>query len=477
MNRSNITDARLWRPAVRAGDAPYYRRLADALHGAIRAGTLEAGTRLPTQRALAAALGVSVGTASAAYVEAERRGLVRRHVGRGTFVASPGTRAFTPAGQLNLAVNIPPFHAAAPTIRRLLAQLIEDADSTELLGYPLFRSDGRYATATAGWISRATGVGAVAAKEVVPSQGATQGLLATMDYLFERGDRVICERVTYGGFKVVARVLGVQLVPVDQDEEGMVPDAVERAVRDQGARGIVICATHQNPTGSTASLGRREALLALARRYDLWIVEDDVYGALATPGHPPPLAALDRARTFHVSSASKSLAPGLRAGWVLPPAAHRDRIAVALNARMESLAPFGCPVLTAGAAPFGFLAFAKMCETRMADEVAGIVRSETRRRAELAQRVLGPHMQRPADGLSLHVWLPMNPSAAESLHQRLALQDIRATPPGAPMVGAPPSGLRLCLGGPERVESLEEALHVVRGELDRLAERHGSWVP
>src|SRR5690606_13312250 len=129
MDQFNFADARRWRPDVAPGEAPLYRRIADAMLCDVQRGVLAPGARLPTQRALAEALDVSVGTATAAYLEAERRGLLRRHVGRGTFVASPGTRASRPPGHANLAVNVPPFHRAAELIRRLLAQLVEDADA------------------------------------------------------------------------------------------------------------------------------------------------------------------------------------------------------------------------------------------------------------------------------------------------------------------------------------------------------------
>lgn len=447
------------------GDAPLYLRIANAVQDAVQRGALAAGARLPTQRALASSLRVSVGTATAAYLEAERRGLVRRHVGRGTFVASPGTRVARPPGHANLAVNVPPFHGAAGVIRQLLAQLIEDADASELLGYPRFRADGRFATAVASWMSRRLPIGPVQPVDVLPCQGATQGLLAVLDHLFVAGDAVACEQVTYGGFKVVARALGLELVPTAQDAEGMTPDALERAARDHGAKAALLCPTHQNPTGVVASLARRQELLAVARRHRLWIIEDDVYGALASPAAAvPPFRALDAARTFHVSSASKAIAPGFRAGWVVPPAEHREGVAGVLQARISSMAPFGCPVLTAGSAPFGFLAFTKMCETRMADDVVEMIRTEACRRAEAAHRILGSKLH-PSDASSLHVWLPMH-SGADLLYQRLVDRQIHATPPDAPMVGAAPSGLRLCLGGMERTEELEPVLHAVAEELE-----------
>ena len=328
------------------------------------------------------------------------------------------------------------------------------------------------------WIARTTTMPLLPPREVIPCQGATQGMLAIMDYLFQRGDRIACEQVTYGGFKVVARLLGLKLHPIGQDSEGLCPDSLEKACRDNQVRGLLICPTHQNPTGATTSLRRREELLAIARRYDLRIVEDDVYGPLAgKDASPPAFAVLDRARTFYVASASKSLAPGLRAGWVVPPPDHVQGVSEVLHAGLAKVAPFGCPVLTAGAAPFGFLAFAKMCETRMADEVLASVKREAAIRRDMAIRILGSYVQTPLEPTSLHLWIPTTAMRVEAIYSRLVRLDIHPTPPDAPMVNCAPTGFRLCLGGPERNQDLERALHTIRAELEISRESLTSPMP
>lgn len=478
MNRSNLADARDWKPRPKAGADPLYRRLADALADDIAQGRLDAGSRLPTQRALAAALKVSVATVNNAYLEAEQRGLIRRHVGRGTFVASRGQREHGSAGHINLALNLPPFHQAAPMIRSLLAQLIEDADAGELLGYPVFSETSRYAAAVADWTRRATTFGNLRPNELLPCQGATQGLLTVVGHLLQPGDSVVCEQITYRGFKEVARQLQLKVVAAPIDAEGMIPEALDEVAERHQAKAVLLCPTLHNPTGAIASMQRREAWVSVARKRKLWMVEDDVYGALAHHrGLPAALAALAPDLTFHVSSASKAIAPGLRAGWIVPPKAHFDALACALHARTAQVSPFGCPVLTSGAAPFGFLAFAKLCETRMADEIAQRIQRDAEVRMGVAEAALGAAMQSPASARSLHVWLPMPAARAEAMHQLLAQQQIHVTPPSSPMVDAPPAGLRICLGGPERIDDLEDALNVVAGEMARATTAPQMWRP
>ena len=111
----------------------------------------------------------------------------------------------------------------------------------------------------------------------------------------------------------VAERLGLRLHGLALDEEGVRPEALEEAARGGRARLVFLNPTAHNPTTATMSQGRREAIVAIARRHELILIEDDVYGQLPED-RPPPLAVLAPERTVHISSASKSVAPGLRLG-------------------------------------------------------------------------------------------------------------------------------------------------------------------
>jgi DNA-binding transcriptional MocR family regulator len=478
MNQINNLDARAWQPAIPVGESPLYLRVADALQSAISTQQLREGARLPTQRALAERLGIAVGTANSAYLEAERRGLIRRHVGQGTFVATNAGRGPATQGRIDLSLNQPPLQVAAPLVRKLFAGLVEDADAAQLMGYPTRREAGRYRQAAALWLVRSTALPRLQADELLPSQGATQALLAVLDSVLEPGAKVLCEAITYAGFKVAVRQLGGEPEPVAIDAEGMVPDALEERARATGARAVLVCPTLQNPTGAIASAQRRQALADVARRNQLWLIEDDVYGSLPEAGQrPAPIAALLPDRVFYVGSASKAIAPGLRAGWVIPPAAMKERVAAALSARNAFASPFGCPQMMAGSSPFGWLAFAKLCETRLADEIVTLIRREASARLDLARQLLGDRLQAPGGRQSLHVWMPLAAEQAESLHMALSRQEIHLTPPSAPMLAQPPSGLRLCLGSPDTRDALEQALSVIAGELRQLQTGGAYWQP
>jgi DNA-binding transcriptional MocR family regulator len=445
--------ARQWRPAVRAGAEPLYARLVAALERDVATGALAVGTRLPPQRDLAEQLSIGLGTVTRAYAEAERRGLLRARVGQGTFVASPApTRAAERDSPIDLANNLPPIRAVESRFLELLPQLAQDDAALDLLDYPPADGAERYRQAAAAWLTRTAGFTRVEAGDLVLCAGATQGATLALQSVAAPGDTVLCEAATFFGFKSIAERLRLKLVGVTMDDEGVDPDALERAAAETGARVVLLIPTLHNPTTRACSRARRQTLVELARRRELTIVEDDVYAAYARGTNAAPaLAALAPERCWYINSASKTLAPGLRAGWILPPREGRDTLVRTMRA------------LNASAPLFGHLVFAKLVETGEAFRLLDAVIAEARARTELARRLLGAAMARPAAPQSLHAWLPMPAEQAERV-VRVALQDnVRLTPPSSPVVGpGAPTGVRLCLGAPREREVLARALEVVR---------------
>ena len=173
----------------------------------------------------------------------------------------------------------------------------------------------------------------------VLAAGGQNAIVAAFAALFSRGDRVGCDALTYPGVKDAARLLGVQLVPVRGDADGLMSaEGVEFAARTEGIRGIYVIPCHHNPTARTMGPSACAALAAVARSEDLLVVEDGINALL---GEKParPVAALAPERTVYLSSLSKTVAPGLRTAFVRVPPAWVDRMAEALGALNVSLPP------------------------------------------------------------------------------------------------------------------------------------------
>ena len=161
--------------------------------------------------------------------------------------------------------------------------------------------------------------------------------------LINEGDRILVESPTYLGALQAWNSYGAQYITVPMDEEGMVTDALEEALR-AGPKFIYVLPNFQNPTGVTLSLERRHRLIELADRYGVPIIEDDPYGQLRYEGqHLPSVVVLDsqsrddcnltyRGNVIYLSTFSKILAPGLRLGWVIAPAEVIRKLVVAKQA-------------------------------------------------------------------------------------------------------------------------------------------------
>ncbi len=444
-----------WTPVIPEGDAPLYERLVAILRADIASGALTAGVRLPPQRDLAYRLGVGLGTVTRAYVEAEKAGLVSAHVGRGSFVNAPTAhRAFERDGPINLAQNIALSSPAGTRIAEALSRVRRRPDLLEHLAYAPPMGHEAQRRAGAAWLSRTSSYEVVDWRRLICCGGAQQGLSLALGALLRPGDVLLTEALAYHGLKSLALHSGWRVRGLAMDAEGLRPDALEEAIVATGARVLAVLPTLQNPTGRIMSRSRRDAIVAIARKHDLTIVEDDIYGAYAQDV-PPPFAMLAPERTFHVSGVSKTLAPGLRAGFVVAPAAEQfERVLDAVR------------VMTYAPPAFGGLIATQWIEDGTADTILAEVREEAAARLVMARALLGAAIETPRSDSAPHVWLPMSELEAERLAGRALRGGAEVTPPSAPVVEVGyESGVRVCLGAVPDRETLRRGLEIVAGAL------------
>ncbi|MGD9099453.1 MAG: PLP-dependent aminotransferase family protein [Anaerolineae bacterium] len=359
-------------PLDREGATPLYQQIQAHIARLIREGALPAHARLPATRRLAGDLGVNRITVGNAYAELEAAGLVYAQTGRGTFVApetphsaaSEATPQAWPLWQQALAAR--PAGRRSPAAERwrgLLARAHEPGVISFAGGVPdletfpvddfrkamraVFRRDGAAAMdygAAQGYaplreaIARFLGEQGIAAsaEEVFIASGSQQALSLVAMALLRPGDTVVVESPTYANAIQLFNWLDARLVGVPTDEEGLRVELLEHLLKHHPPRLIYVMPTFHNPTGVTLSGARRRALLALAERYGLPVVEDDYVGDLRYDGpRAPSLRALDRAgNVVHVSTFSKSLMPGPRVGFVLTRGPLLERL-IALKRRTD----------------------------------------------------------------------------------------------------------------------------------------------
>jgi DNA-binding transcriptional MocR family regulator len=316
---------------------PLYVQLAQDIQRRIRSGALPAGARLPTVRELAQQLGVTRLTIHSAYSELQAGGWVEATVGRGTFVAAQATtpsalaqptRDLSAHGLLSDMLRM----AQLPGMRSLamadpapdlypmreFKSALDEAllGGAAVLSYANPQGDPLLRTVLADSL-RERGVRA-GPDELLITSGASQALSLLAQTLARPSDAVIVEQPTYLGLLNTLNARGVRVIGAPLDEDGLVVDTLEPLILAHRPRFIYTIPVFQNPTGVCLSPARRAALLDLAARHRIPLVEDDLYGRLGYGNHTPlALQADDRAgMVIHVGSFSKSLLPGVRIGYI-----------------------------------------------------------------------------------------------------------------------------------------------------------------
>ena len=449
----------IWTPRIDEIAGPRYLAIAEALARDVQAGRLVPGSQLPTHRDLAERLGVTVGTVSRAYAEAERRGLTQGEIGRGTFV-----RQNTPPAVLTLPdpvryqedpavidmtivrpVGEPHGEALARTLRRLA----ERQDLGVLMNYAPDGGKAGHRDAGARWIAR-RGL-EVDPSQVIITSGAQHGLATVIAALTEPNDLLLTEHLCYQGINAIASQLHRRrLRGVEMDREGLIPEALEAACREERPRAIVAVATLQNPTTAVMGEARRQQIAEIARQYDCWLIDDDVYGFLVEDS-PPPLASFAPERSLYITSLSKSLMPGLRVGYVAAP----ERLVAPIAASVRTSVWMPPPLM----AEIGALWMAD----GTADELTRWQRQEARERQALAARILkGWEIETHAAGFHLWLHLP-DPWRASVFAQQLRARGVVVMPADFFAVGRVrvPHAVRLSLTATGNREWLTRGLETI----------------
>ena len=376
---------------------PHYKQLVDRLAADIRAGRLRPGTRLPTHRDLAAREGLALVTATRVYAELQEMGLVSGETGRGTFV-----REALPRGQgidlhawsadtVDLSFNYPSSPGQTDLLRAALRQLAVAGDLESLLRYqPQGGREHERATAARHLASR--GLAATVETTLLVS-GAQHGLMTTAMALLEPGDVVAVDALTYPGFKLAAEANRLELVPIPAAGRGPDLDALAALCKQRRIRAVYVMPTLHNPLGWVMSATRCRDLVAIARQHGLILIEDGAYAFLAE-GAPPPLASLAPETTVYVSSLSKSVATGLRVGFICAPSEWVPKLERAIRATTWNtpaiMTTIGCGWMEDGTV------------ARLEEEK----RRDAAMRQSLVADILG-HMKRVCHPCSYFVWLPL----------------------------------------------------------------------
>lgn len=315
-------------------------------------------------------------------------------------------------------------------------------------------------------------------ENVMITSGSQQALDLIAKLLINRGDRLLVEAPTYLGALQAFNVFGADYISVPMDDDGIRTDLLEEAIRS-GPKFMYILPNFQNPSGVTISEQRRRELVDLADRHGVPIIEDDPYGQLRYEGeHLPSLVLLDRERhnghdkkyelgnVIYLSTFSKTLAPGLRLGWIVAPQEVITKLAQLKQGADLHTSTFN-QIVAYEVAKDGFL-----------DQHVRLIRRVYRERRNVMLQALaeffpeGCSWTRPQGGLFLWVTLPKGISCDQLF--RVALEENVAFVPGesfyavADPLGARQMRLNFSNAAPERIrEGIRRLSNAVKRQMQQ----------
>ena len=423
-----------------------YRQIMEGIQSALSAGALQPGDRLPPQRELANALGVTMGTVTRAYREIDKLGLVKGEIGRGTFVVGQEADEFSlhtlhnrvhrdTTDLIRFDLNFP-VPEGTPDFAAMLAELSHLQSVKDMSGYQPTAGILRHRRAACKWLERFNLP--AAPEHVAITAGAQHALFTALSSQMAPGDALAVDGYTYPGILNLAGVLHLRLVPVEGDAEGMVPESLEKAAARHHLRGVYLIPTMHNPTTVTMNPDRRRELADTINRSDLFLIEDDVYGGMAPEAMTPISAAIPE-RSFYLTSLSKTVSPGLRLGFLKVPDGQFSAVE-----RIMAASIWMNPPLTAEIG-------SRWIENGTADRAILIKRqSAEKRMAILSEKLTGCDLSfHPG---CLHAWLKLpSPWTGETFARQALRMGVQVIPSanfstkGLQLV----EGVRICIGPPK----------------------------
>jgi len=452
-----------WRPtlAKQKGETKH-SALTERIIADIDAGVLKPMDRMPTHRDLARELGLSVQTVSLSYKEAERLGYLSGEIGRGTFVKTRVTERagrmmldHSPTEVLDLSIIRGVYLDDHENASRSILREMADGDNSGFMRpcRPVAGLESHRETART-WLGM---MGVTAGPErILVTNGAAHGIFLALSCIIRSNDVVLCENLTDHGIIGLSNILGFSLKGLPTDEEGILPEALEAACAAGGVRALVLIPTLNNPTGHVSGVARRQAIAAIAERYGIFVIEDEVYRPMIEDDLPSITEMLPDLG-FFVTSFTKTVLTGLRVGYLVVPPAYSIRAASILR-----VSSWSGTYLTAEIAT-------RWVENGTARLLLDVQRTEARARQKIAMDILGHHIG-STHPLSLCAWLKVPQRWTEDgLVRALTNQNVAVTP-SEPFIAGPShgGGIRICLGGRLNHASLARALTTVRQTFEQL---------
>ncbi|KLN60468.1 hypothetical protein WH96_12150 [Kiloniella spongiae] len=444
------------------GEGQKYAHLEQLFKTAIRDGVLLPGEKLPPLRTAAWEAKCSLGTMSRVYSSLERKGLVNARVGQGTFVqeaANIGADVILPNPLqsnyvpplkndtiIDLGLNAIANDWGEEIIRWALQRTSTKASSFNLMTYRDGFGDNQQKRALRVFLPET--LQGISEDRMLINHGAQNGVYTALGRLASPGDTICQEPLSYPGVSAAISQLGLSSLTVETDAMGICPVSFEQHCKKGRVRILVTTATGHNPTCITTPIARRKEIGLIAQKYDVLIIEDDIYGFLY-PDAPPPYAEIFPEQAIYLSGLAKRISPSLRIGFTVAPPHLTMLMAQGITAQTWMVSP----ILTNAAMEIAGRTEDLTSFTRQTTIAAG-------KRHDLTNRILAPYITNYASCQS-HAWIELSETTSTSQLVRRAAKAGVHILDGSRFANNTTAGkhnIRLSIMTPDTIQQLERGL-------------------
>lgn len=449
-----------WIPDVKVNAEPIYISIAHCLEEDIKAGKLEGGFKLPPQRVIANFLGINHSTVTRAYKLCEEKGLIKGVTGKGTFVHF---HAGIPQNLLtdhNLNIiemgMVLALYEVNAIIESSLKEIYQNIDYDAILRYAPPEGHIRHRYIASKWLSRL--YLDCSPEQIIITDGTQSALSIILISLFDKGDRIIVDEYTYTGFISLAKLLGIILVPVKTNEDGIDIDELKVTVKRESIKGIYLIPDCHNPTTAILSNDKRKTIAQIIKKNNLILIEDSPF-SFTVQSNFKPISHDIPDNSFYIAGTSKSINPTFRISYIVSPQKYVSQLSHGVNNLTWMASPINAEIVS------------QLLNSSKYDELVKIKIATLKERNQLVDHILHDYHLIPNQA-SLFRYLILPESISDKNIELACLEkgvQIFSSKRFSISTHPNQNAIRLSISGPKDMEELRKGLLIIK-EVLQLAE-------
>ncbi|MDR4945691.1 aminotransferase-like domain-containing protein [Neobacillus cucumis] len=443
-----------WKPDKKQLIPPLYRSIASLLEYDILNGFLAPNTKLPPQRELADYLDINLSTVTRAFKICEMKGLIYAVTGRGTFVTPNLKNAIFMADNdenrnyIEMGI-IKPLDSTNSSVAKAIKSIASKDYLENLLDYRHPLGMPYHRMAAKKWMERFNMD--VPIENIAITSGGQNSFSLNLMALFHPGDKIAVDVYTYPNFIELAKILNIQLIPIDGDELGMKPERLDAVCRTNPLQGIYLSPSCNNPTAVTMNMKRRKEIAEVINKHGLILIEDDVYSFL-TPNGYFPISHFVPERFVYILSIAKSLSSGIRVAFIAYANQFIEKITYGIFNLNVKTSALNAEIIT------------ELINTGAAEQIIRKKREISQERNRLYQKYFQINHQ-SENPISFFRWLPLHKEWQLNQFEHMALnQGIHVYHSHRFLVkkDESPQFIRISLTSPKDSDELEKGLCILK---------------